>query len=360
MQEANNNNELRDQILGGEYQSPKRDGMINPDEQMNWSLGLAAEQSEMIEVMTIDNDGNAVRKGLITALFDLSQGTEVEDAKQEGEITLGYKEGDKEIRISIAPAANVAVVPSDAFEVPAIPAAPVDAEGYQSYGAAEECDGERTGFKTKEAVKGDWTVYVNGVESGFVKGGFSIDLGRAPEASSDVRFIGHFSSIEERISNGEEHIAILKQVGADVTAKYEAKMAALKNTADELAGEKTDTEANLAAKKSEIAEFQQTYLKNREEMESAKTVSDAVKAVDSAVETLSTLEEAEIAGKALKGDLENYERMIAENDKALLESNSNKSAFDSELSINVDKTQGDLEKAREDKKVWDEFGKSEI
>ena len=359
MQEPNNNNELRDQILGGEYQSKERPGMINPDEQMNWSLGLAAEQSEMIEVMTIDNDGNAVRKGLITALFDLSQGTEVEDAKQEGEITLGYKEGDKEIRISIAPAANGAVVPSHAFEVPAIPAAPVAAEGYEAYGAAEDCDGERTGFKTKAAVKGDWTVYVNGVESGFVKNGFSIDLDRAPEASSDVRFIGHFSSIEVRISNGEEHIAILKQLGEDVTKKYEAKIDQLKTTADELSDEKTDTEEALAAKKSEVSEFKQSYLKHREEMESGETVSDVDAAVKAAVETLRTLEEAEIAEKALTGDLENYVTMIAENDNALLESNSNKLAFDSELTKNVDKTQDALEKAREDKKGWDDFGADE-
>lgn len=357
MQEPNENNELRDEILGGEYNAPARPGMINPDKQMNWSLGLPAEQSEAIEVMIINDAGDAERMGLISALFALSQGDKVEDARQELAIVLGYKEADKTIRIDMANFHRETETPSyESWVGESLPTKAEIADEFGEHPSAFECDGERTEFKPGKAYKGDFIVFVNGVETSFINDGFSVTLDRAPETGSDVKFIGTSSYIDERIKAVKEVIALTTEAADGAAASYAETIKDLKTEDDALRTKQAELEAEIEALKDAEKEATVLYEEAKKSAYEGNSVDEVEAGGKEAQEKLMDLEKSNKEVDSAEHSLENTNIAIEAVVAAVNESNTHKAKYDDNLTQVLSEYDAELTALEEDKVKYDQFG----
>lgn len=360
MQEPNLNNELRDEILAGGYKAPARPGMINPDEQLNWHLGVPAEITESIEVMIINDAGDAERMGLISALFALSQGDKVEDAVQELAIVLGYKEADKALNIKIENHHRVSDVQSfEAWVGESLPTKSEIADYFGEHPSAFECDGERTEFKPAKDFKGNFTIYVNGVETGFIDNGFSVTLDRAPETGSDVKFIGMSSSISDRIKAVKEVIESTLSVVDDASAEYEQTIIDLKSENEGLNEKRAELETEITAFKDAEKAATASYEDAKQSAYEGTSVDEVEEGGKDAQEKLMTLEEANLEVDAAEHSLTVLDDTIKAVLKAIDSTNANKEAFDADAKERIAKYEAELAALEADRTKYEEFGNKE-
>lgn len=308
----NPNNDLRDQIKAGGYMPAANAGGITPTEQLDWSLGLHVSASNAIRVLTINDEGDAEEKGLNEALIELSEGSEVEDAKQEGKIALDIVRGDNTLsgRIDALECSHEGQSISPA-SYPVAPEVTTPDNSNYAFAAQEAADGENKEFKG-EPVRGHWDVYLNGVYEATIQGGTpKYAFESAPALGSTVEFAGVGFNIPTFIDTlGDIEKAILDGFTKASKVNDEFVLEATQ-IQEELEAEKSETEKVKDENQAKLSEEKETAEKAEQDMEEANTVAGVEAARDEAKKALTEIRSISGAIRNADCSINGYEGDLA-------------------------------------------------
>ncbi len=335
----NPNNDLRDQIKAGEYMPAANAGGITPTDQLDWSLGLHVSASNAIRVLTINDEGDAEEKGLIEALFELSEGSEVEDAKQEGKIALDIVKGDNTLssRIDALECSYEGQSISPA-NYPVAPEVTTPANANYAFAAAEAANGERKVFKG-EPIRGHWDVYLNGVYEATISGDTpKYKFEAAPALGSTVEFAGVGFNVNHFIIDLEDMEKSILDLTVEATTTKDDFVVEATQMTEEFKSEKAEAEKNRDEQNAMLAEEKKAAKEAQEDMEGATTVAEVEEARDAAEKSYTEV-------RTIQGAVRNAECSIAGYDADLAAIAKAKEANEAEYVQSIESLKSAADKA---------------
>ena len=312
MQDGNPNNDLRDQIKAGEYMPAANPGGITPTDQLDWSLGLHVSASNAIRVLTINDEGDAEEKGLQEALFELSEGAEVEDAKQEGKIALDIVKGDNTLSSRIdALECSYEGQSIAAVSYPVAPAIEAPADSNFAFPAEQLADGENKEFKG-QPIKGYWDVYLNGVYEATISDDTAkYTFEAAPALGSTVEFAGVGFNVKNFIESLDEIEKSIVESMDDATTSNDDFVAEATQMTEDMEAEKAETEKIREENNAKLAEEKKAAAEAEKDMDEATTVAEVEASRDSAEKSLTEARALQGAVRSAECSITGYDADLA-------------------------------------------------
>jgi hypothetical protein len=349
-----NNDELAKQIKDGEYTVPQKPGALSPA-QFNMAQGMTASQADGIEVLITNDAGETEALGLVEYTLMMSEGTAIEDAIQEGTISINFTKSDNELwstvsRITFADDAEYRTFSFATYS------SLVPVYGVFLPESKDRPDGVLKRFKTASPQLGkSMEVYLNGNFQATVQLGV-YEFIDAPATNDVVEFVGEARDCNAEILRMEDSI---KSIEAEKLKTTEDKDSTLIEINEEI----SKSESELVTAKEEVAaafegeaEAKKVADEKTREMLEAKTVDNVNKLRDEAILSYGSAKLFSISGGKAELEVKNIEVDIAASNVDKSSLTNAFASYESGAESAIAELKANKQKLEDDIKKWNDFG----